>query len=279
MQFLLLTILSSLITSVILKVNETRGGNRMVVAGANYVTAAILALVMSESGKLDIGGRWITLGVVAGIGFVAGFILVMRAMSTIGLAVPTSAARLSMLIPVTGSILLFNERPSGLRIAGIIVGIAAFIMLGLAQRKRNDGEGNRRGGFGGVAAIFAIVGSTDLSMKVAQSNGVDKDATAFYIFLTAALLCWIVVAVRRMPVKRNAVILGLLLGIPNYFSVYYLLLALKRLDGSVVFPVVSAGGVIAVTATAAIFWKEYPNRAALIGLALATVAVTLLGFQ
>ncbi|MEP7220943.1 MAG: EamA family transporter, partial [Bacteroidota bacterium] len=251
--------------------------NRMVVAGANYVTAAVLALVMSESGRLDIGGRWITLGVVAGIGFVAGFILVMRAMSTIGLAVPTSAARLSMLIPVTGSILLFNERPSGLRITGIIIGIAAFILLGLAQRNRKYGGG--KGGMGIIAAIFAIVGSTDLSMKVAQSNGVDKDATAFYIFTTAALLCWIVVAIRRIPVKRNAVILGLLLGIPNYFSVYYLLLALKQLDGSVVFPVVSAGGVIAVTATAAIFWKEYPNRTALIGLALATVAVALLGFQ
>ena len=68
-----------------------------------------------------------------------------------------------------------------------------------------------------------------------------------------------------------------MLGIPNYFSVYFLLLALRELHAAIVFPTVSAGGVIAVTTTAVIFWREHPNRTAWIGIALAAAAVALLG--
>ena len=106
MLYLILTILGSLLTSVVLKINETRGGNRFVVAGTNYAVAALLALLMGGMTHLDIGGGWIGLGLLTGVGFIGGFLLIMQGISTIGLAIPTSAARLSMLIPVTGSILL-----------------------------------------------------------------------------------------------------------------------------------------------------------------------------
>lgn len=313
MLFLLLTILSSVSVSAILKINESRGGCRMVVAGMNYIVAMALAFTMSsisEKSSLDIGTGWIALGLASGVGFVAGFVMLMRGLNEIGLAIPTSAARLSMLIPVTGSIIVFNEQPSALQIAGILAGILAFVLLGAAQRRRgadqeNNRESNQRsdrnsdqkisqgnegaqgsqgskldlGAIGLLVAIFAIVGTTDFSMKIAQSNGIDSDALAFYIFLSASLTCWLRVAFGRMQVTGRDMLLGALLGIPNYFSVYFLLLALERLDASVVFPSVSAGAVVLVTIVAIVFWKEHPNRTAWFGIALAAIAVALLGFQ
>jgi len=287
MLFLLLTILSSVSVSAILKINESRGGCRMVVAGMNYVVATLLAFMMSMTSgisKLDIGAEWIGLGLASGVGFVAGFLMLMRGLKEIGLAIPTSAARLSMLIPVTGSIIVFNEQPSALQIAGIIAGILAFVLLGAAQRRgrgkqRAEGSNLDLGAIGVLVAIFAIVGTTDFSMKIAQANGIDSDALAFYIFLSASFTCWLWVAIRRMQVTGRDVLLGALLGIPNYFSVYFLLLALGRLDASVVFPSVSAGAVVLVTIVAIIFWKEHPNRIAWFGIALAAIAVALLGFQ
>jgi len=279
MIFLLLTILSSLLTSVMLKVNETRGGSRLVVAGTNYVVAAMLALVMGAWSHLDLGGQWIWIGIAAGGGFIGGFLMLMRGIKEIGLAIPTSAARLSMLIPVAGSIICFDERPSPLQIAGIGAGIAAFLMLGAAQRRRDNKGELDLGAVGVLAAIFTIVGITDFSMKAAQTGGADKDGFAFWVFISAAAFCWLTVAARRIPVVAADIGRGVLLGIPNYFSVYFLLLALKQLDASVVFPTVSVGGVIAVTATAVIFWKEHPNRTAWIGIALAAIAVALLGLS
>ena len=277
MLYLILTILGSLLTSVVLKINETRGGNRFVVAGTNYAVAALLALLMGGMTHLDIGGGWIGLGLLTGVGFIGGFLLIMQGISTIGLAIPTSAARLSMLIPVTGSILLFDEHPSGSQIAGVGAGIAAFVMLGAAQRGGPGRAGLDVTAVGILLALFTVVGCTDFSMKAAQTHGVHKDAYAFWIFLSAAACCWIIVAIRRPPLLRADLLLGIVLGIPNYFSVYFLLLALRELHAAIVFPTVSAGGVIAVTTTAVIFWREHPNRTAWIGIALAAAAVALLG--
>ena len=279
MLFLALTIISSVLTSVVLKINEGRGGNRGVVAGMNYVVAMALALVMSGTEKLAIGSGWGMAGLAMGIGFVAGFILLMRGLKEIGLAIPTSAARLSMLIPVTGSILLFDERPSVPQIAGIVAGVAAFILLGLAQRRRDTAARLDLGAIGLLVSIFAIVGTTDFGMKIAKTNGVDGDALTVYIFAAASATCWIWVALKRVRVTGHDLITGALLGIPNYFSVYFLLLALGRLNASIVFPSVSAGAVVLVTIVAVIFWKEHPNRTAWMGIALAAIAVALLGLN
>jgi drug/metabolite transporter (DMT)-like permease len=302
MIFLVLTILSSVLTSVVLKINEGRGGNRLVVAGTNYVVAAALAFAMTGPGRLAIGPMWTAIAVVTGVGFIGGFLVMMKGLKEIGLAIPTSAARLSMLIPVTGSIAFFGERPSGLQIAGIAAGMAAFVLLGAAQRSRGpamrrtaapgpephpDGAPEAASGAGRIdlkaigllVAMFAIIGSTDFTMKISQSAGVDKDAMAFYIFCSAALCCWVPIALRRVRVTGAAIATGALLGVPNYFSVYFLLVALRALDASVVFPVVSAGAVVAVTAVAVMFWKEQPNRTAWMGIALAALAVALLGFN
>jgi drug/metabolite transporter (DMT)-like permease len=299
MLFLVLTILGSVLTSVVLKINESRGGNRLVVAGMNYVVAALLALAMGDPARLAIGPKWTAIALVAGVGFIGGFLVMMKGLKEIGLAIPTSAARLSMLIPVAGSIAFFDERPSGLQIAGIAAGVAAFVLLGAAQRTRvgsarsrsagsvprpedsvsRSGSSNDLKAVGLLLALFCIIGSTDFTMKVSQSAGIDKDAMAFYIFTSAALCCWIPIALRRARVAGADLVTGALLGVPNYFSVYFLLVALKQLEASVVFPVVSAGAVVAVTAVAVAFWKEHPNRTAWMGIALAALAVALLGLN
>lgn len=275
MIFLLLTILSSVSVSAILKINETRGGNRMVVAGMNYVVATLLALLAAGPSELGIGSGWIGLGLAAGVGFVAGFLMLMRGLKEIGLAIPSSAARLSMLIPVTGSILFFGEQPSALQIAGIIAGVLAFVLLGAAQRRGTSELDLKAVGI--LAAIFAIVGTTDFSMKIAQANGVGSDALSFYIFLSATLTCWIAVAIRNSGVTARDCAIGAVLGVPNYFSVYFLLKALGQLNASVVFPSVSAGAVVLVTIVAIVFWKEHPNTTAWFGIALAAIAVGMLG--
>lgn len=279
MPFLLLTILSSVLVSTILKINEGRGGHRLVVAGVNYVMAAVLALSVGGASPASLETTWALVAVAAGFGFIGGFWMLMVALKEIGLAIPTSAARLSMLLPVTGSILFLGERPAPMQIVGIGAGVAAFVLLGLAQRTSGAASRLDLRAIGILISIFLIVGTTDFTMKLSQANGVDEDAMAFVIFASAALCCLIPVAVRRVRATRHDIGLGLLLGIPNYCSVYFLLLALQDIDASLAFPVVSSGAVVAVTAVAVIFWRERPNRLAWFGIALAAVAVALLGLS
>lgn len=291
MIFVLLTVLSSLGIVVILHYNERRTGDRLVVAGSNYVVASILGLLLSDLAEPEPAA--LGFGVVVGAGFVAGFLVLMRAMRRSGLGVPASVARLSMVVPVVGSILVYGEMPQTLQWLGIVLGIVAFIVLGAAQMLRRPGvslagAGSADAGLGGIAdatvdhrgtlllaAVFVVIGLNDFSMKVAGESGIDTDGFLFYLFTTAALLCWAVIVVRRRRPKRHELAVGALLGVPNFFSSYFLLHALDRLPAGVVYPVVSAGGVVAASIAGLLLWRERHSPLGWIGIGLAAIAVAL----
>jgi drug/metabolite transporter (DMT)-like permease len=274
MIFLFLTILSSLSIAVILRLNESRRGDRLVVAGANYSVAAVLGFALSSNLELESTG--LLFGLLGGACFIAGFMVLMRAMGHVGMAVPASIARLSMVVPVVGAIAFYNEIPSAWQWIGIATGIGSFVLLGYAQRRPDAPDAFHVKSMVLLGLVFAVIGFNDFLMKIADESGIDTDRFLFYLFTTAAVLCWIGIAVQRRSVVRRDVVLGGILGVPNYFSSYFLLLALNDLPAGVVYPAVSAGGVVAASIAGLLIWKETHNRAGWIGITLAAIAVALL---
>lgn len=274
MAFLFLTILCSVAIAIILKVNEGRSGDRLVAAGANYVVAALLGLIFRQGSLGEITWGTVGAGATVGVGFVCGFLLLMVGIERLGLAIPASVARLSMLLPTVASLLLYHEHPSPLAIAGIALGVASFLLLGSVRGPGGEGRG---GGLAIIIAIFVVSGCTDISLKVAQQSGLAHGPFLTIVFAAAAVLCWICAAASRREIRGRDLILGGILGVPNFFSGYFLILTLDRVPASVVFPAISAGVVVAVTLAALLFWKEHPTRRAWIGILLAALAVALLG--
>ncbi len=279
MLFLLLTILSSLSISLLLKFNESREGERLVVAGSNYIVAGLLGIALADEMNLALPATWSVFGILVGAGFVAGFMMLMRSIRALGLAVPISVARIATLGPVVGSVIVFHEQPGLIQLIGIAIGIASFLMLGIAQRKPEKQFALDTKAIAMLGILFGVMVFNDFSMKIVQEGRVDKSAFLFYVFSAATALCWIIVWMRKLPVHRRDIVLGLVLGIPNFFSSYFLILALRDLSASVAFPIISAAGVLATTAAAILIWKERPNRAAWIGIILAALAVVLLGSE
>lgn len=290
MLYVLLTILSSLAISLLLKFNETRNGDRMVVAGANYIVAAALGYLFSES-VASIEGGWLWYALLVGAGFVAGFLLLMRTIREIGLAVPISIARIATLGPVVLSVIVYGERPGPLEWTGVVIGLIAFITLGGAQRKSRSAS-NAAGITLDTAAIllicalFAVMVFNDFSIKVAQTNGVDIGTFLLFLFGASAAICWGVILGRMLRRSGNGsdatirpydLLVGALLGVPNYFSSHFLIHALRELPASTVFPVVSAGGVLITTLAAVTIWRERLSGLSWIGIGLAALAVALLG--
>jgi drug/metabolite transporter (DMT)-like permease len=276
MIYLALTILMSLLIAVILKINESRAGARLVVAGSNYVSASLLGLLLGSASGMSITAGWSLLGMAVGAGFVAGFMLLMRTIRDDGIAVPTSVARLSMLVPVIGSVLFFDEHLDDTRLIGILLGIVAFILLGLAQHRPGDGTRIDIRSISILLSLFLVIGLNDLAMKAVQQADIGSSGFLLLVFGTAAIICWIIVAIRRTELRRNDVALGALLGIPNYLSTYFLMLSLEQLPAALVFPVVSAGGVVAATLAGIIVWREVPKPLGMMGIALAAIAVAIL---
>lgn len=281
MLYLALTILSSVAVATALKFSESRGGNRVVVAGANYVVTTGLALLLGGGALPHLEPLWWGIAFVLGAAFIAGLFISMAAVHEIGLAVPTGVARLSMLVPVLGSIFIFKEEATALRLAGIGLGAGAFLTLMRAGRSAPISE-NEKAEHGRRAAmllitIFLLTGACDLTLKTSQRYDVDPNSMALAIFSAALLFSIIMIVVRRIPVRGKDLALGLLVGVPNYGSLAFLFLALRALDASVVFPMCSAGVLISSALVGMAMWRERPDRIAIVGIGLAAAAVVLLG--
>ena len=69
---------------------------------------------------------------------------------------------------------------------------------------------------------------------------------------------------------------GLIVGIPNYFSARFLLLALQKLPAIFVFPGFSVGTIVAVTAVGALCFKERLTRRQLIAMGVILISLVLL---
>ena len=285
---LILTILCSLSISLLLTLNEKRRGDRMVAAAANYGVAALLGLVMAK-GRIDLPPEWLGASLLIGAGFVAGFLLLMRSIRSVGLAVTGSVARIASLGPVLLSILFYNEQPSGTAWIGIGLGVVAFLLLGLGSRGRpaveQDDAPVELSAALLLLAVVVVMTANDFAMKVAQVNGLDSGSVLAVVFAGAASLCGVMLWARRgslwemSPFAGRDLLLGALLGVPNFFSSYFLVAALHALPASTVFPIVSAGGVVLAALAGLLLWKERPSALAWLGIGLAAVAVGLLGME
>ena len=90
------------------------------------------------------------------------------------------------------------------------------------------------------------------------------------------------VRTKRSP-NRRAIGRGLMLGIPNYFSTFFLMRSLQTpafTDASAVaYAFYSAASVSLAFAAGALGWKERISRLQLIGVVAALTAVVLLNFS
>ena len=220
----------------------------------------------------------------------------MRTIREAGLAITASVARIATLGPVLLSIWVYNEHPTPLATTGIAIGLLAFLLLGFDRSGGRTASDRQSPGLGGIlllVVLFLVMTFNDFSMKVAEVSAVDRGALLSFVFGSAGVMSWILYLfsrrkhtdgrstspLGRQPVStfRRDVVRGLMLGVPNFFSSWFLIAALVELSGPVVFPITSAAGVVLSTLAAVVLWQERPGRAGWIGIGLASVAVVLLG--
>ena len=90
------------------------------------------------------------------------------------------------------------------------------------------------------------------------------------------MLGFVIIIIKRNKISFKNIIGGVLLGIPNYFSIYFVLLSLESLGGAVVFPVLNIGVVLISTLISYLVYKENLNKENWFGIVLACVSIFLL---
>lgn len=271
----------SIAIAVILKINEGRGGNRLVLAGANYLVASTVALLLTGAGKAHLSAGTLALGAITGLDYVLSFLVLMAGIARGPLAVPVTVMRLSVAVPVVASIFIWKEQPAALQWGGIFLGLAAIVLFGTGMMRKESKEHSRGSYWPLMISIFLLTGLASILLRTFREVSPDTERLAFswVLFTFAALFTWLIVLVRRIAVARGTFLLGMLLGLPNLFSTVFTLLALRSTPAAVVFPFINVTVIFGSTFLGYFVWKERLGRITVAALAAAAAALVLLSLK
>ncbi|MCG6187631.1 hypothetical protein [Maribellus maritimus] len=283
MIYLFASIISSTSIYIIFRWAKNYSCNLTHLITVNYFTATIFGTVLfspSESIFTDQTKNWFPFALLLGILFTGLFFLIGNSSQKAGITVTTLANKLSLVFPVLFSISFFNEGISTLEYIGLTGSFAAIV---LTVYKKEIKKTNIIFILFPVS-IFIGSGFADSLVKYVQTLKTSPEQIPIfttYVFFVAfvfALLFSIRNGKKILNVLIPTVLLGILLGIANFGSLYFLMNALSSnyLESSLIFAVNNMSIVALSAFVGYIIFNEKLNKINYAGLALAFVSLYLL---
>lgn len=252
----------------------------------NYWTCVVTGCVFYGSmplGASSITEPWFTWSVINGLIFIGMFNLMSYCTRQYGITITTISNKLSLVIPVVFSIFLYNEPATFLKILGVIIALPAIYLTSVAKE-----EGKSHNLFFPLL-LFVSSGILDTIIKYVEQKHLPTPGImslfTIHLFLFAALsgTVWMIISMTRNKTifSRRDIIAGIILGVPNYFSIYFFIRFLNSdlLESSAAIPVNNIGIVLASALVAILFLKEKPTKTKLAGLILSIIAILLIAFS
>jgi len=276
MLYLLLAIASSAMIAVIMRISSHKVKANISMLAANYVTCLLLAALYAGFAvfPLQSPGFWaaVGMGAVNGILYLLGFVLLQYNTRKNGVVLSSVFMKLGLLVPMVASIFLFAEIPTAVQWIGFVLAVGAIILIN--YEKGTSFSGMRLP----LVLMLLAGGSGDAMSKIFEEYGsaMYADQFLFYTFVSAFLLCVLLVLRKKERPDKHAMIFGVLVGIPNFFSAKFLLMALGQLSAVIVYPTFSVGTILVVTVAGIALFKERLRRSQWVALAIILTALVLL---
>lgn len=258
----------------------------------NYIVCVITGSIVNGSFPVttqSLNFAWVQWGCAMGILFIGLFNLIGITTQKSGVAVATVANKLSMVIPVLLAVYLYGEVVLGFKLLGIGVALVAVAFTCFQSADNKVGDGRKRGGLQYLLPFVLFVGSglLDSVINHVQKNYItDDNSNAFLItgFLSAACIGSVILIVqffrRKKKFSTANLMAGVLIGIPNYFSIWFLMKFLKvsPWQSSAKIPVNNMGIVLVSSVVAWLLFKEKLSRINWAGIILSIAAIALIAF-
>ncbi|MFT4644960.1 MAG: drug/metabolite transporter (DMT)-like permease [Planctomycetota bacterium] len=288
MHWLLLSILFSSILMIIFISFKKYNVNTFYAIVVNYFVCILVALPFTLDYPLSAYTTgWLPFAILLGVFFIGLFFLIAKTTQNMGAAVTTVAMKLGYIFPILIAFIIYNESVTLIKLIGITLTIFAVLFTSFKKE-----EGSNKIDFSLLLyplIIFLGSGIADSIVQGVNNNYfVDGGDEMFVLvtFMSAFSFGLIAAIIKMLKEKTNhftpkTILAGIMLGIPNYFSIYMLFKALsvKSWEDSFVFPVNNIGIVILSTVFAVVIFKEKLNKLNLIGLALAVISILVLNLH
>lgn len=280
---LALSVCCSSLIFVIFKLFEVYNIETLYAIITNYFVACLVGLYFysGEVKPMEIAEQpWFLGTLVLGFLFIVVFNLMAKTSQTVGVSVASVATKMSLVIPVVFGVLVYKETLGFLKIAGILMALAAVYFASIKKREVTF----KRSTLLLPILVFLGSGIIDTSIKYVQEVHIEENEFPLFsatVFASAAFvgLVFIIFKALKTSLKINFknILGGIALGVPNYFSIYYLLRALQNpaLNSSSVFTINNVAIVMLSTLLGIILFKEQISAKNWGGILLAIVSITL----
>ncbi|WP_225036153.1 EamA/RhaT family transporter [Winogradskyella sp. SM1960] len=279
MIYLLISILSSTAIFVVFKLFKKYEINILQGIVVNYFTASTLGFLLykgSISPTEIIASGWFIPAIALGFLFIAIFNVLGLTAQKNGLSVASVASKMSVIIPVIFGIIVFNESVGTQKIIGIILALIA-VYLTAVKPKENVVLTQSI-----YLPILLFLGSGIIDTSINYFAPDDKIALfSATIFTMAAIIGTTLLIGKRIKTKIKfnfkSIPLGIALGLVNYCSIHFLLMALRleNTESSTLFTINHIAILALSTLTGLILFKEKIFKMNWVGIILALISIAL----
>jgi drug/metabolite transporter (DMT)-like permease len=282
--YLLLSIVFSTFINLVFKWFSVFKVNKIQAILVNYLVCFSIGFVLSGDFNLlkIIGSDWFKYCIILGSLFVAIFLSMAMTTEKYGVSVNAVSAKMSVIIPVLFAYVYNSERFTIQFVVGILLSLLSIYLI----TKKKQIIIPKKYIYLPII-VFLGSGSIDTSLKLLElnySNDISINTISYSIFLGAFLVGTTFYTIKNQFNFSNwssrNIISGIILGIPNYFSIYFLLTAIKSfsLKSAFVFGINNIGIVLLSTLLSMIIFKEKLTLINKLGILISVLSIILIAY-
>jgi multidrug transporter EmrE-like cation transporter len=281
MVFIILSIISSSLIYITFKL---LGRYKVAIFPAiitNYIAASFTGYLLREkdfSLNEVVAADWFYTSIIIGILFITMFYLIGLSTQKAGITITSISTKMSVIFPMLFSIIYYQENIYAIKIVGMILALVS-IFLSTIQDK-TDGTPTKSLLF--PLVLFFGMGIVDSTVKFNQeeyllNTGVIESTTViFAVSAIIGLFIQFTFNIKKIKkLKISTIILGVILGLSNFGSLYFLILALNSnfLDSSVIFAVNNTAIILISVLIGRFFFEEKLSKLNWLGVAISIIAI------
>ena len=272
---------------IIFKMFEKYNINNLQALIVNYMTAGICSYFFLESDlsiEYIFGSGWLFHAIVIGTLFIVVFVFYGFGTQKVGISTTTVANKMSLIIPVSAAIILYEDVFTYLKALAFFL---AIVGIYLSSTRAGKLSFDRKYlwliiliflGQGVSDAIF-----NDFAQKFPDERGYLFFMTLFFVASVSGLLIYILESInqkKKNPFQLSSIFWGIIFGVPNFFSLVFFLKALANpsLNSSVVFPLVSMGIVVSSSLLGVFLFNEKLDKTNWVGILLCVCAIYIFSY-
>lgn len=285
MIILVALILCNVLLAIIFKYFDKYKVDNLHAIIVNYATAVAVAGIVLQQSPVpsDLFSKpWFPYSLALSLLFIIGFNIMAHSFQKAGVAITAIVSKMSLIISAGFAIVYYSELlnlPKGI---GILAAIVAIILVNLPSKSDEFNLNNKYLWLPIVTMLMSgVIEIILLMVEVEGKLGDDGILFTSSSFAMAGVFGLLFAGFRMITqgtrFSKQDLVGGIILGVPNFFTIYLLILLLtKGWDGSVLFPINSVGMLALTVVVSVIMFGEKIDLKKGLGLVFSIIAILLI---